>query len=125
MVFFGPISSLYDFLTFGIMFFVFNARGHLFQTGWFIESVATEILVVFVIRTSRTPFFLSRPGKWLLTTCVGIVLVALILPFTPLSATLNFVSPPPLYFIVLKILVSTYLVLVETLKKIFLKKYSL
>ncbi|HET9947148.1 MAG TPA: magnesium-translocating P-type ATPase, partial [Patescibacteria group bacterium] len=60
MIFFGPISSLFDFVTFGIMIFVFHASHALFQTGWFVESVATEILVIFVIRTSRSPFFLSR-----------------------------------------------------------------
>ncbi|MGE5041923.1 MAG: magnesium-translocating P-type ATPase [Candidatus Levyibacteriota bacterium] len=125
MIFFGPISSLYDFLTFGVMLFLFKAQGALFQTGWFIESMATEILVVFVIRTSRSPFFMSRPGKWLLITCVGIVLASLLIPFSPLAKTLGFVTPPPLYFFILIILVSTYLVLVESLKKVFLKKYSL
>lgn len=125
MIFFGPISSLYDFLTFTVMIFLFHAQGALFQTGWFIESMATEILVVFVIRTSRTPFFLSKPGKWLLGTCLGIVFVSLLIPFSPLRTSLGFVTPPPLYFVILIFLVSTYLLLVETLKKIFLKKYSL
>lgn len=123
MIFFGPISSVYDFLTFGIMFFFFHARGPLFQTGWFIESMATEILVVFVIRTSRTPFFLSKPSIWLLGACLGIVSLSLFLPFSPLANALGFIAPPPLYFIVLIALVSTYLSLVEFLKKIFLKKY--
>jgi len=125
MIFFGPISSLYDFLTFGVMYFLFKARGPLFQTGWFIESMATEILVIFVIRTSRTPFFLSRPSKWLLVACVGIVGMSLLIPFSPLAAQLGFVTPPPLYFIILIALVSTYLLLVGTLKQIFLKKFSL
>ncbi len=125
MVFFGPISSLYDFLTFGIMLYVFHARGALFQTGWFIESMATEILVVFVIRTSRTPFFLSKPSKWLLGTCIGIVFVSLLIPFSPLANALGFLTPPPLYFLILIILVSTYLFLVEILKKRFLAKYTL
>ena len=125
MIFFGPISSLYDFLTFGIMIFMFHAQGALFQTGWFIESMATEILVVFVIRTSRTPFFLSKPSKWLFGTCISIVLAALVIPFSPLRKPLGFMTPPPLYFIMLIFLVSTYLFLVETLKRVFLKKYSL
>lgn len=124
MLFFGPISSLYDFLIFGVMIFIFHARGALFQTGWFIESIATEILVVFVIRTSKTPFFLSKPSKWLAFTCLGIVATGIVLPFTPLSFPLGFVTPPPLYFIILIFLVLSYLFLVETLKKIFLKKYS-
>ena len=125
MIFFGPISSLYDFLTFGVMLYFFHAKGSLFQTGWFIESMATEILVVFVIRTSRTPFFKSMPSKWLLGTCVGIVGLSLLIPFSPLQKPLGFMTPPPLYFMILIILVSTYLVLVESLKKVFLKKYTL
>ena len=124
MIFFGPISSLYDFLIFAIMLFIFHARGALFQTGWFIESIATEILVVFVIRTSKTPFFLSKPGKWLLSTCLGIVALGIILPFTPFSQPFGFITPPPLYFLILILLVLSYLFLVETLKKIFLRKYS-
>lgn len=125
MLFFGPLSSVYDFLTFGVMFYVFNAKDSLFQTGWFIESVATEILVVFVIRTARTPFFTSRPGKWLLITCLGIVGVAIIIPFTSFANNLGFVSPPPLYFGILILLVGTYLLLVESVKNIFLKRFSL
>ncbi len=125
MIFFGPISSVYDFLTFGVMIYIFHAQNALFQTGWFIESMATEILVVFVIRTSRSPFFLSKPSKWLLGTCVGIVLVSLLLPFSPLAGTLGLVTPPPLYFFILIILVSTYLILVEFMKHIFLRKYTL
>ncbi len=125
MIFFGPISSVYDFLTFGIMTYIFHAQNALFQTGWFIESMATEILVVFVIRTSRSPFFLSKPSLWLLITCVGLVGISMLIPFSPLAATLGFVAPPPLYFLILIILVTTYLLLVEALKKIFLKKYLL
>jgi len=87
MVFFGPLSSLFDFATFGVMLYIFHARGPLFQTGWFIESIATEILVVFVIRTARTPFFFSRPGKWLLITCLSLTLIGMLLPFTPLAGT--------------------------------------
>jgi Mg2+-importing ATPase len=62
MIFFGPISSLYDFMTFGVMYFLFHARGSLFQTGWFVESLATQIMVIFIIRTNRMPFYKSRPG---------------------------------------------------------------
>lgn len=124
MIFFGPISSVYDFLTFGAMFYFFQAKPALFQTGWFIESLATEILVVFVIRTARTPFFLSRPGKYLLITCLLIVALGIFLPFTSLGKTFGFTALPALYFIILIFLVSTYLILVEVLKKLFLKKLS-
>ncbi len=125
MIFFGPLSSIYDYLTFFIMIVLFHAKGPLFQTGWFIESIATEILVVFVIRTARSPFFLSNPSKWLLLTCLGIVLIGLLLPFTPLALSLGFIAPPPLYFGILIVLVATYLCFVEIMKSVFLKKYSL
>lgn len=125
MLFFGPLSSLYDFLTFGIMIFLFHAKGALFQTGWFIESLATQILVVFVIRTAKSPFFLSRPSKWLAATSLGIVVLGLFIPFSPLAKALGFVTPPPLYFGILLVLVTTYLALVELVKSRFLKKYTL
>jgi Mg2+-importing ATPase len=125
MTFFGPLSSIFDFATFGVMLFVFHAKGPLFQTGWFIESIATEILVVFLIRTYRSPFFLSRPSKWLVATCLSLVSFGIILPFTPLARTLGLVVPPYRYFIILIILIGSYLTLVETVKHRFLKKHSM
>jgi Mg2+-importing ATPase len=125
MIFFGPLSSIFDFATFGIMLFVFHAQKSLFQTGWFIESIATEILIVFVIRTARTPFFLSKPSKWLFFTCILLTIVGVILPFTPLAKPLGFVVPPPAYFIILIILITAYLTFVEIVKSFFLKKFSL
>ena len=95
MIFFGPISSIFDFITFGVMLFVFNARGSLFQTAWFTESLATQSLVIFAIRTRRVPFFRSRPGLALTVGTIGSVAVGLVLPvhatgrlfgFTPLPA---------------------------------------
>jgi len=125
MIFFGPLSSVFDFATFGVMLFVFHARDSLFQTGWFIESIATEILIVFVIRTARTPFFRSKPSKWLFVTCVFLTVLGVALPFTPLAKPLGFMVPPPAYFIILIFLVSAYLFLVETVKSFFLKRFSL
>lgn len=125
MIFFGPLSSIFDFATFSIMLFIFHAKDSLFQTGWFIESVATEILVVFVIRTARTPFFFSRPGKWLILTCLSLTLVGMTLPFTPFAAHLGLVIPPLRYFGILIVLIAAYLFLVESIKNVFLKKFSL
>ncbi|MGH7203091.1 MAG: magnesium-translocating P-type ATPase [Candidatus Levyibacteriota bacterium] len=125
MLFFGPLSSIYDYLMFSLMIFVFHARGALFQTGWFIESLATEILVVFVIRTARTPFFKSKPSNWLTFTSIAIVLIGICLPFSPLASSLGFVAPPPFYFVILIALTVTYLLLVEVIKSTFLKKYNL
>jgi len=125
MVFFGPLSSIFDFATFSIMLFVFHARGSLFQTGWFVESIATEILVVFVIRTARTPFFKSVPGKWLLITCLTMTAIGILLPFTPLAPYLGLMAPPLRYFGILIVLIILYLFLVETIKSVFLKKFNL
>lgn len=125
MLFFGPISSLFDFATFGLLIYFFKAQEKLFQTGWFIESLATEILVVFVIRTARTPFFKSRPGKWLLVTCLAVVIFGFLLPFTPLAPALGFVKPSNHLLLAVFLLVAIYLFIVEVLKTIFLKRYSL
>jgi Mg2+-importing ATPase len=125
MLFFGPLSSIFDFITFGVLLFVFHARGGLFQTGWFIESIATQILVVFVIRTSRIPFFLSRPSMQLLITCLTITIISVFIPFTPVAKALGFVFPPTEYFLILILLVAAYLILIETVKNLFLKKFSL
>jgi len=124
MLFFGPISSLFDFATFGILYFGFRAQGALFQTGWFVESMVSQILIVFVIRTFRTPFTSSRPSSQLLFTCLALLAVVIGLPYTPLGTSLGFVPLPALYFIVLILLVATYLFLVETVKKIFIKRVS-
>ena len=125
MIFFGPLSSIFDFATFAIMLFVFHARNSFFQTGWFIESIATEILVVFVIRTARTPFFFSRPGKWLIITCLSLVSVGILLPLSPVASALGLVRLPLNYYMILILLVCAYLLLVELVKNLFLKKYNL
>jgi len=125
MIFFGPLSSIFDFATFSILLFIFHAKDSLFQTGWFIESIATEILVVFVIRTARTPFFFSRPSIWLILTCLSLTLVGIFLPFTPLAQPLGLIIPPLRYFGILIILIAAYLLLVETVKNLFLKRFNL
>lgn len=121
MLFFGPISSIYDFITFALMYFVFHARGSLFQTGWFVESLITEVMVVFVIRTRIVPFFKSKPSIQLIFTCIGVSILGLILPFSPLHKYLEFTPLPPLYFEFLILLIVTYLGLVEV-GKIYLNK---
>lgn len=113
MIIFGIIGTLYDFLTFGIMYFVFHARGSLFQTGWFVTSFITEVLVVFVIRTRKIPFWKSAPSKPFLATCLAIVIFALYLPFSPLSLYFGFSSLPKLYFGFLIGITLTYLIFVE------------
>ncbi len=116
MIYIGPISSIYDFLTFYAMLYVFKAHEALFHTGWFVESLATQTLVLFVIRTAGNPLR-SRPSKLLTTTTIVVVLFALALPFMPVASTLGFVPLPPLYFAFLSGVTLTYLLFVELVKR--------
>jgi Mg2+-importing ATPase len=119
MIFFGPISSIYDFLTFGVMLWVFHAHAPLFRSGWFVESLATQSLVVFVIRTRRVPFFRSRPSRPLLVTTITVVLVGLALPYSPFAHALGFQRLPWLFLVILVGMAGTYLALAELGKSFF------
>jgi Mg2+-importing ATPase len=121
MLVIGPISSLYDFLTFGVLLGVFRASEGLFQTGWFVESLATQTLVLFVIRTAGNPFR-SRPSRPLAVTTVLVVLIGVVVPFTPLAATLGFVPLPATYFVFLGGVTVTYLALVEVVKRRLMRR---
>ncbi|AZI44242.1 magnesium-translocating P-type ATPase [Deinococcus psychrotolerans] len=116
MFWIGPISSVYDFLTFYVLLRIFHAREAEFHTGWFIESLATQTLVIFVIRTFGNPLK-SRPSRPLALAATLVVLVGALLPFTPLSGLLGFVPLPPLYFVFLIGATLTYLGLVELVKR--------
>jgi hypothetical protein len=124
MVFLGPISSIFDFLTFFIMLIFFKATEPLFQTAWFLESLSTQTLVIFVIRTKKSPFYKSKPSRLLLLSSITIVTFALILPFTPVGALFKFVAPPYMFFFVLAGLIAAYLMLVEVVKRWFYKRYA-
>ena len=119
MIVFGPISSIFDFLTFFMMLFVFKATAPLFQTAWFLESLSTQTLVIFLIRTRKTPFYRSTPSKSLMLSSLGVVAVALVLPFTPLGALFGLVRLPLTFYLALAGLVGLYLVLVELIKRRF------
>lgn len=121
MIIFGIIGTAYDFLTFGVMYFVFHARGSLFQTGWFVTSFITEVLVVFVIRTRKIPFWKSTPSLPFLATCLAVVALGLYLPFSPFSNYLGFKPLPALYFGFLIGITLTYLIFVE-IGKFFLNR---
>ena len=124
MVIIGPISSIFDFLTYGVMLFIFHASAALFHTGWFIESLCTQTLVIHVIRTGKIPFFESRPSKFLIFTSIFIVSLGIIIPFSPLAKAFGFVVPPRGYFVALFLMVTTYLFLVQAVKVWFVKKYG-
>ncbi len=121
MLVFGPISSIFDFLTFGMMVWIFHASGGLFQSGWFVESLATQTLVIFVIRTRRVPFFRSRPSRPLLLATLACVAFGAVLPFTALGSLLGMRPLPPLFFGILAAMVAIYLALVEGAKFFFFR----
>jgi len=121
MVFIGPISSIFDFLTFYVLLHFFHAREAQFHTGWFVESLATQVLVLFVIRTSKNPFR-SRPSNPLLATCLGVVAIGIYLPFSPLAGVLGFTPLPGSYFVFVAVATAVYLLLVEFGKRVLLRK---
>jgi Mg2+-importing ATPase len=116
MIFIGPISSIYDFLTFYVLLHFFHASEPLFHTGWFVESLATQTLVLFVIRTMGNPLR-SRPSFPLTLTTISIVIIGVVLPFLPLASVLGFTPLPGPYFTFLAISTLTYLLLVEIAKR--------
>ena len=119
MVFIGPISSIFDFLTFYVLLHFFHADQVHFHTGWFVESLATQTLVLFVIRTSRNPFR-SRPSRPLAATTLTIVAAGVLLPFSRLAGPLGFAPMPGSYFAYLAAATLVYLVLVELGKRFLL-----
>ncbi len=134
MVIMGPVSSIFDYLTFFLLLFVFLPlipgvgislhKQSVFQTAWFVESLATQALVVFVLRTRKTPFYKSKPGKYLVISTLAVVVAAFALPYTPLGAIFNFTPPPANFYLALVGLIGGYLFLVEVVKKWFIKRYS-
>jgi P-type Mg2+ transporter len=118
MLVLGPVSSIFDFLTFGLLLLVFHANEALFQTGWFIESLATQVLVIFVLRTRRNPLR-SRPHPLLAATSIAVVVLAILLPFTPLGAWFGFVPPTAAFLIAIAGLTLSYLLLAQGAKWAF------
>ncbi|MFI9101019.1 magnesium-translocating P-type ATPase [Streptomyces fildesensis] len=124
MVCFGPISSVFDFATFGVMLWVFHSGPVQFRTGWFVESLATQALVIFAIRTRRSPFWRSRPSLPLTLAAFGVVAVGAVLPATPLAHTLGFAPLPLGFFAALVAMVVCYLGLIEIGKRLFYRQQS-
>jgi Mg2+-importing ATPase len=131
MIYLGPVSSLFDFLTFFIMLFVFlpglqAVQGErLFQTAWFLESLITQTFVIFAIRTRKSPFWKSQPGKILVTSSISIIALSLILPYTFLGAQFfSFVSPPFEFYVFLALVLVAYLTMAEIVKRWFYKRHS-
>ncbi|WP_422933257.1 magnesium-translocating P-type ATPase [Sinomonas sp. P47F7] len=119
MVIFGPISSVFDFATFGLMLGVFNAAPEEFRAGWFVESLATQTLIVFAIRTRLIPFFRSRASAALSTSVLAVVAIGAVIPYTPIGDVIGFRPLPAPFFLALVGMVLTYLLFVEGAKHFF------
>ena len=120
ILFIGPCSSLFDYTTYFIMLYVFGcwdpARASLFQTGWFVESLLTQTLIIHVIRTNRIPFLQSRASVALSATTVGIMLVGVWLPSSPLAPALGLTHLPHLYWPLLGLTLLAYVALTQVVK---------
>jgi len=121
MIVFGLLSSVYDYLTFGVLLFFMKSGEKVFQTGWFVESVISATLIVLIVRT-RLPFFKSLPGKYLSIATSLIILFVLILPFTPLASLFGFVSLPLSFYGWMLLIVAAYIISAEIAKRWFYKR---
>lgn len=128
MVFFGPVSSLFDIVTFAMMWFVFDAntpaRQTLFQSGWFIVGLLTQTLVVHLIRTARVPFLQSRAATPLLVMTAVIMAVGIFLPMGPLAHSFRLQPLPPLYFALLPVILCGYIGLTQAMKRFYIRRYG-
>lgn len=119
----GPVSSLFDFLTFALLLWVFGAGEREFHTGWFIESLATQVLVVFVIRSRGHPLRRSRPHVLLALASTAVVAAAVCLPYTSLGSAFGFVPPPPSLLAALAAMTGIYLFVAERVKRWFYARH--
>jgi Mg2+-importing ATPase len=127
MVFIGPISSIFDYATYAMMLFVFDCWSNppLFQTGWFVESLLTQTLIIHIIRTAKLPFIESRASPALITTTIIICLIGIALPFTLAGATLGFTPLPWLYWPLVAMMLITYAVLTHLVKAWFVRRWGM
>jgi P-type Mg2+ transporter len=124
MITFGLLSAVFDFVTFGILIQILKANEFEFRTGWFMESVISASAVVLIVRTHKS-IFKSRPGKYLLISVIIIILLTLLLPYSPIAKIMGF-TPLSFYYLMMVVLVViSYLICTELLKKIFYKRFYL
>ncbi|MGO8924308.1 MAG: magnesium-translocating P-type ATPase [Xanthobacteraceae bacterium] len=127
VLFIGPISSIFDYVTYFVMLYGFNAWTNpaLFQTGWFVESLLTQTLIIHIIRTAKIPFLESRASTALITTTIVIAAIGIALPFTWLGGFLGFVPLPPAYWIALCLILLSYVILTHFMKTWFIRRFGL
>jgi Mg2+-importing ATPase len=128
MLFLGPLSSLFDLATFGILFWVIEAnpggQRAVFQSGWFIEGLLSQTLIVYMLRTRKIPFIQSWPGGPLLISTISVMIVAAVLPFSAIGSAIGLVPVPPVYFFWLGGILLTYCLAVQVLKRWYLSRFK-
>jgi Mg2+-importing ATPase len=127
VLFIGPISSIFDYATYFTMLYVFKAWTNpaLFQTGWFVESLLTQTLIIHIIRTAKIPLLESRASTALITTTIVIAAIGIALPFSWLASFLGFVPLPPAYWIALGFILPSYVILTHVVKTWFIRRFGL
>ncbi len=127
MIFIGPVSSIFDYTTFAMMLYVFDAWGNpsLFQTGWFVESLLTQTLIIHIIRTAKIPFIESRASPALIATSIIISLVGITLPFTWAGAALGMTPLPRLYWPLVAATLLSYAILTHVIKQWFVRRWGM
>ena len=122
---FGPISSIFDYLTFFVLIYIFNASSNpeLFHTGWFVESLITQTLIIHVIRTNKVPFLQSRSSMPLFVTTLVVAIIGIYLPYSPFSKALGFVPLPPIYFLFLLLFLVLYISLTQLVKNRIISRH--
>ncbi len=126
MLFIGPVSSIFDYVTFGVMIYIFHALNNppLFQTAWFVESLLTQVLIVHVIRSKKIPFFQARASKTLLVSTFVIMLIGVALPFSKIGSILGFVKLPIPFWPILLLIIISYVGLTQIVKTLYAKKFD-
>lgn len=126
IIFIGPVSSLFDYATFFVMLYIFSAwtKPELFHTGWFVESLLSQTLIIHIIRTNKIPFIQSRASIPLTISSLMIVSVGLFLPFSPIAKALGFVALPSLYWLLLGAMLLCYLLLTQSVKIWFIRRFA-
>jgi P-type Mg2+ transporter len=126
ILFLGPVSSLFDYATFVVMLYVFGAWANpeLFHTGWFVESLLTQTLIIHIIRTNKIPFIQSHASWPVTLSTLLVVALGIWLPFSPFAGALGFVPLPPLYWLILALFLVSYFVITQWVKHWFVRRYQ-
>ena len=127
ILYIGPVSSLFDYTTYFVMLLIFNAWANpaLFHTGWFVESLLSQTLIIHIIRTNKIPFLQSRASWPLIVTTILVCAIGAYLPYSPLASTLGFTPLPLLYWLILLVIIIAYFGLTQSIKMWFLQKYKM